>query len=406
MYIAYFDQSKRHTNLAIYDCRIADYLRGMSDDNITEWKDYWDLPQEMQWMMQLDSLYSEKERWASERNKQRTIQKEIDTKLAEIDPDRIDRVVTVQEQILTMLQAAHDGPADAEQRDFIQSELPIKRQEYVRLMEEGENPEWKKRFRTHELIVHYTEEEKRCEEEIHQLEVKLEPFRKKTRKKNINYVVNYDDIDDDWAVDHRTPEQVEIDHLEFQMDMMKEGAIWENMSHEREVRKKQEKIQQMETQGLWDYLDQLDGLGHEVNEEWKKVTSDLEAEGDLTGRTFEVYFNNKHPGQYLSLRYKESLQGAPKWNVYCHGRKSGNQYWISPTHAKDKRYLVALGKDNKGHIFAFTFLSPHSFEWRTLEEKLGPAKSEIGKMPALKLFQFNDKITKAMIENRKKKASG
>lgn len=42
----------------------------MSYDSIKEFKAFSELPQEMQWMMQLDSLYSERERWASERNKQ------------------------------------------------------------------------------------------------------------------------------------------------------------------------------------------------------------------------------------------------------------------------------------------------------------------------------------------------
>jgi len=147
------------------------------------------------------------------------------------------------------------------------------------------------------------------------------------------------------------------------------------------------------------YEDQLAGLVREVNEEWKANVDRLGDEGDLEGKKFTVYFNGRHPFESLAKRYRENLGGVPNWKVLCKRHEVGNIYTIVKETDPDKEYLIALGKDNVNHVFAFSFFSKVGKKW--IDEEKKHLKATDTKLTAFDLFQVYDKVS-AVFEAKKK----
>lgn len=140
------------------------------------------------------------------------------------------------------------------------------------------------------------------------------------------------------------------------------------------------------------YEDQLAGLVREVNEEWKANVDRLGEEGDLEGKTFTVYFKGRHPFESLAKRYRENLGGVPNWKVLCKRHEVGNIYTVVKETDPDKEYLIALGKDDVNHVFAFSFFSKFGKKWINEEQKhIGATDNK--KLTAYDLFQVYDKVS-------------
>lgn len=181
------------------------------------------------------------------------------------------------------------------------------------------------------------------------------------------------------------------------------------MFHQAEEKEKQTKneiaglrasLDEAQAFSIMAYEDQLAGLKREVNEEWKANVDRLGDEGDLEGKTFTVYFNGRHPFESLATRYRENLGGVPNWKVLCKRHEVGNLYIIVKETDPDKEYLIALGKDNVNHVFAFSFFSKVGKKWIEEEQKhIGATDKK--KLTAYDLFQVYDKVSAKFGLNKK-----
>jgi len=147
------------------------------------------------------------------------------------------------------------------------------------------------------------------------------------------------------------------------------------------------------------YEDQLAGLKREINEEWKANVDRLGDEGDLEGKTFTVYFKGRHPFESLAKRYRENLGGAAHWKVICKRHEVGNIYSCVKENEPENEYLIALGKDDTNHVFAFSFFSKVGKKW--IDEEMKYVKATDTRLSAYDLFQVYDKVS-AVFEAKKK----
>ena len=268
---------------------------------------------------------------------------------------------------------------------------------------------WRRRHQISERMWHCTEEEVACEEKISRIEASQRKLQPEEPKEKTTFVFHPEDMDyePDPADDFYTAEMAEIDELHIEIDVLKEAAEWDEMSNERQLRKKDQSLHDMQTLGLLEYIDQLEGLLEEVNEDWKANVRRLDAEGDLTGKEIDVYFNGPHPKETFALRYREDLGSTPKWRVIVERKSGQNRYFVKQDFPPHKWYLMALGKDKRGHIFAFNFLSTFGLKWMNAETEMGLSKSKVRSMSTYERFQWFDKLS-AMVTaaKAKKKARG
>jgi hypothetical protein len=162
-----------------------------------------------------------------------------------------------------------------------------------------------------------------------------------------------------------------------------------------------ERIAKAEGYDLAVYQDQLLGLVEQVNEEWANNVDRLIGEGDVVGAEVTVYFNGPHPKQTLAKRYREDLQGAANWKMVVKKKVKGNTYVLKNV-ITSKEYLMCIGKDKRGHIFAYNFLSFEGQDWIDAERAISPPTSQDSKKKTYDFYQVYDKC-KAYCEEKKKK---
>lgn len=216
--------------------------------------------------------------------------------------------------------------------------------------------------------------------------------------------------DDDWFNNGEpdyTPsdDEIQIEHLTEAIHERDQMLAIDRIKYDRLARVAQEKLTDEQKLSIADYQDQLDGLIEEVNENWNANVDRLDAEGDLKGRVFSVYFNSVHPQQTLRMRYKQDLAGTAQWRIKVLERLKGNKFRVEQDFEPRQQYLMCLGKDDRNHIFAYNFLSFKGMKWKDAEDAVGPPKSKINQMTKEQLYEYYDKIDNYIAE-RKKRASG
>lgn len=352
--------------------------------------------EQIEMMIQRDGLIGEVERWELDRKKHWVRIFDVDKELAEVDPDRLQKVQQLQKQIALLSDHSHvlfeDGNKAID--ELAADELPRKRDEYVQLMKDGDHHLWSKRLREFELVVHCNEEIDRCREEAERLDKLIVPqkaveglFDHWTKENIDRSFQEMVEDDPEFFEDFRTPEEVQIDELEIQNDALEERLHWAEMSAEREVRKKNEKLAAMQIQFLEEYIDQLKGFGHDPNEQWEKEVALLDKQ-NVVGETVTVYFTGVHQRKSLALRYKEDLQNRQSWEVKVKSKSGANKYTVE---RHGKSYVMALSVDEKSnHVVCRSFQSKTD-AWFNAYKRLG-GPSSINQMKAYDLYQWHDKV--------------
>lgn len=183
--------------------------------------------------------------------------------------------------------------------------------------------------------------------------------------------------------------------------MFKQAEIKEQTNLE-ELQSLRTDLEEAQAFSLAAYEDQLAGLQREVNQDWQDNLDRLADEGPLENKRFTVYFKGRHPFETLAKRYRENLGGVPNWKVMCKRHEFGNVYACVKETEPDKEYLIALGKDETNHVFAFTFFSKIGKKWIDEEKKY--VKATDTKLTAYDLFQVYDKVSAKF--DLKKRARG
>lgn len=364
---------------------------------------------QIQLMMRRDSLDGDILRWEAARDKHAKRISEIDEVLYIGERPRMTDVAKLTRQI-GLLKDDRFYPTEEEEAEdpienLVAEELPLKEQELEKLHEEGESPLWSERLRLWEKIIHCSEEVFRCRDEAEKLDSQINPpdpskqrvFAPWSQEQiNRDMIESWDESD---FIDYRDAKDVQIEELEFQIETMQMATDWETMSNERELRKKKDEIQRQQIQNLEEYIDQLEGLNENINPEWQKNVSLLDAQGDLIGKTIDVYFTGDHQKKSLALRYKEDLANRTKWEVTIKDKSGVNKYKVE---RQGKTYIMALGVNEKSnHVIVYSFMSKTSAWFQAYKDLSGPPS--INQMTTYDLYQWHDKVEKHLQE---KKARG
>ncbi len=398
------------------------------DDNTdklpTDWTEWFLLDHER------EAVDQERLKWIAQREKKIIPEcNELDEKLKRLDPERFAAFETASRRLGMILSAVHDGvidftdsdtKLDNEEDGFATEETAFYKHEMYKLCHDDLTMDirpckWRRRYELAEQWWHCSEEETKCEDKINDLEIKIRKVAPKEEPKTSGFVFDPSQLDydqeQDPADEFYTAEMAEIDELHFEIDAIKEQAEWGTMSHERQLRKKDQALHEMQTLSLLEYIDQLEGLVREINADWKEDVKRLDAEGDLIGKQIDVYINGAHPRETFAIRCREDLGTTAKWRVVVKKKFGFNKYLVQQDFSPHKKYLMCLGKDKKNHIFAFSFLSTFGYDWADTETKLHDTGaiswSSIRGMSTQQRYKVHDQIKTAMgIAKAKKKARG
>jgi len=370
---------------------------------------------QLELMLERDAIDKERLRWQRRRDvKLRPEAKALDVELEPLNPDTFKTLKTLERQVNLILEAAYDGKVDRT-GEWVTDEAAYKRSQ-IQLLPDTEGiksrDKWVRRCLIADQIWHCSEEETLCEKRIDDLNIEIAKLAKpgstlaehgilgKKIKRQFEFkpfeMVDYDDFDpDDPYYDIK---DAKIDELHEIIDQMSESSQWDAMSNERHLRKKDQALHDLQTLSLLEYIDQLEGLVFEINEDWKANVARLDAEGDLIGKEIEVYFKGTHPKETFGYRCRENLGNTPKWKVTVRDKQGTNKYLVRQNFAPYKDYLMALGKDEVQHIFAFNYLSKKGKAWFDAEKALAVPRWKIRKMSLEELYQYHDDIEKKMSE--------
>ena len=365
--------------------------------------------------MERDAIDKERLKWQRRRDvKLRPEAKALDAELEPLNPDLFATLKTLERQVNLIYQAVHEYALD-ENGEMATDEAQYKRSQIQLLPDTADTKErhkWVRRCLLADQIWHCSEEETLCEKRIDNLNIEIAKLahpgstlaehgllgKPKRAFEFDPRQIDYDDFDpDDPYYDIK---DAKIDELHEIIDQMSESSQWDAMSNERHLRKKDQALHDLQTLSLLEYIDQLEGLVFEINEDWKANVARLDAEGDLIGKEIEVYFKGPHPKETFGYRCRENLGNTPKWKVTVRDKQGTNKYLVRQNFAPYKDYLMALGKDEVQHIFAFNYLSKKGKQWFDAEKALAVPRWKIRKMSLEELYQYHDDIEKKMLEMR------
>ena len=370
---------------------------------------------QLELMMERDAIDNERLKWQRRRDvKLRPEAKALDAELEPLNPDLFATLKTLERQVNLIYQAVHEHSLD-ENDEMATDEAQYKRTQIQLLPDTAdikERQKWVRRCLLADQIWHTSEEETLCEKRIDKLNIKIARLANpgstlaeqgllgKKRKSGFEFhpsQIDYDDFDpDDPYYDIK---DAQIDELHGIIDQMSESSEWDAMSNERHLRKKDQAFANLQIQNLEEYIDQLEGLNENINPEWQKNVSLLDAQGDLIGQTVDVYFTGDHQKKSLAIRYKEDLANRTKWEVTIKSKSGANKYKVE---RQGKTYTMALGvNEQSNHIIVYSFMSKSSAWFQAYKDLSGPPS--INQLTTYDCFQWYDKVEQHLQE---KKARG